>query len=116
MFLSRAAALNVVSVRAGRSQVLDFVSGAEDPAAPEPWAARRQMIFAAAGHKITVAPIPSGHAGAPEARVETAAPRYFADRGHKVQRHQLTSKSSVVLPGWRMLLVGGSDDKIRICH
>ena len=69
----------------------------------------RQVIFAAAGHKIAVAPLPLfGEA--------QAASRYFSDRhGHKVHRHQLTVKSSVVLPFWRVLLVGGSDDKIRIC-
>ena len=70
----------------------------------------RQVVFAAAGHKMTVSPLPlRGEA--------QATPRYFSDRhGHKVHRHQLTAKSTALLPLWRVLLVGGSDDKIRICQ
>ena len=69
----------------------------------------RQVVFAAAGHKITAAPLPLwGDAHAP--------PRYFSDRhGHKAHRHQLTIKSSAVLPFLGVLVVGGNDNKIRIC-
>jgi hypothetical protein len=88
----------------------------------------RQVIFACAGHKVSVAPLPSlagglsaalhraqQHPGATGV-VDTAQVRYFSDRaGHKVQRHHLTTKASVVLPLWRMMLLGGSDDKIRVC-
>ena len=74
-------------------------------------APRQQVVFAAAGHKITVAALPNV-----PGTVETATPRHFSDRhGHKVQRMHLTTKASIVLPLWRMLLLGGSDDKIRIC-
>jgi hypothetical protein len=70
----------------------------------------RQVIFAAAGHKMSVAALPLPGA------TDAALPRYFYDRGgHKLQRHQLTTKACVVLPLWRMVLLGGLDDKIRVC-
>ena len=68
------------------------------------------MIFAAAGHKLSVAALPLPGAA------ESVAPRYFYDRGgHKLHRHQLTVKACVVLPLWRMVLLGSQDDKIRVC-
>jgi hypothetical protein len=81
--------------------------GGEDAAAAP---RHRQVIFAAAGHKMSVAALPLP--GATDAAVQ----RYLYDRGgHKLQRHQLTTKACVMLPLWRMVLLGGLDDKIRVC-
>ena len=68
------------------------------------------VIFATSGHKIICAPLPPG------GKEQTLKPRYFTDAGgHKIHRHQLAVNAVALLPLWRMLLLGGNDDKIRIC-
>lgn len=85
-------------------------SGDSAPAALPSNRQHQQVLYAAAGHKISIAALPSPGVS------DTAVPRYFYDRGgHKIHRHQLTTKASVVLPLWRMVLLGGLDDKIRVC-
>ena len=111
-------------LHASTIQLHDFVTPSSDggscgsnrpgnaaPSAPPPSSRQcQQVLYAAAGHKISIAALPSPGSS------ETVVPRYFYDRsGHKIHRHQLTTKASVVLPLWRMVLLGGLDDKIRVC-
>ena len=66
------------------------------------------VVFGASGHKIVAASLP------PHNTERTLKPRYFTDTtGQKVRSFAV--QSIALLPLWRMMLLGGQDDKIRIC-